>query len=450
MDGFLKSRQHMIDIAKRQVEDENPRRKRRKVSGDPQNGYADSAPSRQTRSSVRRGGGNTTSLPPSQEIIAIDSDGDGEEEYMPSPKRQRTAHPPTEPDDGLVACPMCTQRMKEEFVFSHLDRCDGSSKTTQTPPPSLPKRLQPERQPPSPAKHLPHLNYSLLKDNALKKKLQELGIPTWGTRQLLTRRHRQWVDISNANSDSPRPKSTAQLLKELDTWERTQGGLAPGQGQTGPTGVMRKDFNGEEWTGRHKNQFDDLITQARAKRQKIATTEDKEDRLGLDGTNDESKVKNNEELPVATAGDAMEGILQQPPVQDYIEPNPTPTVHSSLKISTPPKCSPPPVTKMEFSPVASMLHTTAQDVRRRSSVIGAPPVLLNSVSVVENTLSGEEISHTAVQMPVSSQGQERRQSVSLPEKMGLHVEGTRTMPMFQVPESSIGKAESLSAGVGGD
>jgi len=30
-----------------------------------------------------------------------------------------------EPDDGLVSCPMCGQRMKEQAVFGHLDRCDG-------------------------------------------------------------------------------------------------------------------------------------------------------------------------------------------------------------------------------------------------------------------------------------------------------------------------------------
>lgn len=125
--------------------------------------------------------------------------------------------------------------------------------------------------PASPAKHLPHLNYSLLKDNPLKKKLQELGIPAWGTRQLMIRRHTQWVDIFNANSDSPRPRPNRELLKDLDTWERTQGGTAPGQGQTGPQGVMKKDFDGEAWTRKHKEGskgyagFDELIASAREK-----------------------------------------------------------------------------------------------------------------------------------------------------------------------------------------
>lgn len=32
-------------------------------------------------------------------------------------------------DDGLVACPICGRRMKNEFVFRHLDACTGSRPT---------------------------------------------------------------------------------------------------------------------------------------------------------------------------------------------------------------------------------------------------------------------------------------------------------------------------------
>jgi len=34
------------------------------------------------------------------------------------------------PDDGLVKCPICSKRMKEEAVYSHLDQCDGETKPT--------------------------------------------------------------------------------------------------------------------------------------------------------------------------------------------------------------------------------------------------------------------------------------------------------------------------------
>lgn len=35
-------------------------------------------------------------------------------------------------DDGLVPCPICNRRMKEETVFSHLDQCDGSNPSDRT------------------------------------------------------------------------------------------------------------------------------------------------------------------------------------------------------------------------------------------------------------------------------------------------------------------------------
>lgn len=35
-----------------------------------------------------------------------------------------------QPDDGLVKCPICSRRMKEEAVYSHLDQCDGETKST--------------------------------------------------------------------------------------------------------------------------------------------------------------------------------------------------------------------------------------------------------------------------------------------------------------------------------
>jgi E3 ubiquitin-protein ligase RAD18 len=34
------------------------------------------------------------------------------------------------PDDGLVKCPICSRRMKEEAVYPHLDQCDGEPKLT--------------------------------------------------------------------------------------------------------------------------------------------------------------------------------------------------------------------------------------------------------------------------------------------------------------------------------
>ena len=129
-------------------------------------------------------------------------------------------------------------------------------------------RDRPSVIPNKPLERLPKLTYSLLKDNALKKKFGELGIPSWGSRSLMIRRHTEWVNLWNANCDSSRPRSKRELLQELDIWERSQGGHAPSQGGAvgGPSSVMRKDFDGAGWVANHEVDFKQLISSARATR----------------------------------------------------------------------------------------------------------------------------------------------------------------------------------------
>ncbi len=67
----------------------------------------------------------------------------------------------------------------------------------------------------------------MLKESALRKKLAELGLSTAGNRQLLERRHKEWLMLWNANCDSAHPKRRSELLQDLETWERTMGSRAP-------------------------------------------------------------------------------------------------------------------------------------------------------------------------------------------------------------------------------
>lgn len=53
-------------------------------------------------------------------------------------------------------------------------------------------------------------------------------------------------------------------MRELDTWERTQGmNAAPPTSQTNP--VASKDFNAAEWSTNHNDEFKLLIANARKK-----------------------------------------------------------------------------------------------------------------------------------------------------------------------------------------
>lgn len=114
---------------------------------------------------------------------------------------------------------------------------------------------------------LPQLNYSLLKDTALRKKLSELGISNGGPKDLLIRRHTEWVNLVNANCDSPKPKTKRELVHELELWDRTQGRqiLLNCSGAGSASSVMSKNFDGAAWASNHGNNFQALIAQARRK-----------------------------------------------------------------------------------------------------------------------------------------------------------------------------------------
>lgn len=112
---------------------------------------------------------------------------------------------------------------------------------------------------------LPQLNYSLLKDTALRKKLSELGIPSGGSKALLIRRHTEWVNLVNANCDSNKPRTKRDLLHELEIWDKTQGRqiMTNSSGTASTTSVMNKDFDGVAWAASHDNDFKTLIAKAR-------------------------------------------------------------------------------------------------------------------------------------------------------------------------------------------
>jgi len=172
--------------------------------------------------------------------------------------------------------------MKPWQVDKHIDTsCPGSpqpaapaSRAQREMPGSLaPRPPAPSSRavgPPPPARtpeRLPALNYSILKDQALRKKMVELGLSTSGSRQLLERRHKEWVTIWNANCDSARPKARMELFHDLDVWERTLGGRAPVTLSTHRGAQIRdKDFDGTAWAAKHDTSFKDLIANARRTR----------------------------------------------------------------------------------------------------------------------------------------------------------------------------------------
>jgi len=96
------------------VDEKNSARSRGKRKLDVEERVDPRYPKRQTRSSSRR----VTPSANSSEIIVLDSEDEQDEEFVPEKEQP-------DPSDGLVACPICKVRMKEELVFAHLDRCQS-------------------------------------------------------------------------------------------------------------------------------------------------------------------------------------------------------------------------------------------------------------------------------------------------------------------------------------
>ncbi|PNS18785.1 DNA repair protein rad18 [Sphaceloma murrayae] len=221
--------------------------KRRRTHKD--DGATSPSSQRQTRSRTK------TQHNASAEVTVIDDDeedGNYEEE--------------SQPDDGLVPCPMCGGRMKEEAVFTHLDRCDGipsDRKKSQTP--VIPLQLKPQSRPPSqPQERLSELSYGMMSDAQIRRKMKDMGIQNTGSKELMVRRHKEWVSLWNSNCDSARPKSKRELLHELDMWERSQGGLARDSHGT-LNGIMKKDFDAKAYASSHSDDFSRLIQEAKKK-----------------------------------------------------------------------------------------------------------------------------------------------------------------------------------------
>ena len=338
-EGVLKELQNLAQSTVSQPFSNGDRKaKRRKISHDGEK-IEETSSGRSTRSRTKKAIESSQDLSEhkiAQPVEVIDdSEDDGSEyEQEGSPAVQGSFAP----GDGLVPCPMCNKRMKEEAVFSHLDRCTGSSAAV-SPVPSHPDRFKQRssvtiaaagRRDSAPAlqERLPTINYSLFKDQALRNKLKDLGIPNWGSKQLLQRRHTEWLNLWNANCDSRHPRSKRELLGDLETWERTQGGHAPSNGgsnmmfisgpghtaQASANDVGEKDFDKTGWSKSHEDDFKDLIRQARAKRVAGATT------AAATSSSPTAEQQGQKRSPTVLADDSAHGLPSTAQNWPAIEP----------------------------------------------------------------------------------------------------------------------------------
>jgi len=156
--------------------------------------------------------------------------------------------------------------MTVQAVEAHIDSCTG------VPPP--PKSLDPATSKRNPTtslpaitskpilkpKPLPHPHYASIKDIQLRKKLSEQGLYTGGSRPQMEKRWSEFVIANNANCDAKSPKTRSELRRQMEVWERTQGGIDREGAQ-----IKDKNFDGLAWGAKHGNVFNDLAALARSK-----------------------------------------------------------------------------------------------------------------------------------------------------------------------------------------
>ncbi|OAP62597.1 hypothetical protein AYL99_01824 [Fonsecaea erecta] len=270
------------------VEHESQRpKKRRKVAPEPASNGVERRSTRSQSKRIASDAASQQSLASTQEVID-DSEEEGsvyeDSESHRSPHFMNGNGNP-EPQDGLVQCPCCHRRMKEAVINLHLDKCiqgdsstpmDDAGSSSSPAPPSNSRHVAPPgtiayaQRSSKQLDRLPFINYSLLNDNSLRRKLRDLGIPDYGSKDLMRRRHTEWVNLWNANCDSTHPVTKRELLRELKIWEDTLGRQLE---KSSNTGFMAKDFDRERHVKTQKSNFDELIRQARSRKSKASEEE---------------------------------------------------------------------------------------------------------------------------------------------------------------------------------
>lgn len=194
-------------------------------------------------------------------------------------------------DDGLAECPICLKRLPvREIESTHIEACINGTSTTPKPSPKVNRILPFSQASPSkrqiglnlfhttgtssrgpsgaaPPQRLPKLNYHSMKETALRNKLSELGIPNHGSKSQMQARHAEWVMMVNANADAKYPRSKRELLVELDSWERAS--------KTKLTKPDKGDFDKEQWMANNKDQYAELLANARKRRKTGPAPENK-------------------------------------------------------------------------------------------------------------------------------------------------------------------------------
>jgi hypothetical protein len=221
--------------------------------------------------------------------------------------------------DGRVECPICSKRVKEASINLHIDRgCPDEPSTPKSQrfssvsSPSRRPLRNAENNPEKPLERLAQVNYGMMNENKVRKKALDLGLIGAGNKPIMEKRITEWITLWNANCDATFPKTKAELRREMDMWERTQGVYAPSS-STGNQ-IKSKDFDAAAWSTQHDASFKDLIANARKKAQaakSVSTSSDKPDTPVPDSNLEKSSSKPQETFMPSSISDFTSNRVDQ-------------------------------------------------------------------------------------------------------------------------------------------
>lgn len=169
-------------------------------------------------------------------------------------KRTRTNYTETlvSSDDIQVECPVCQAMLPGAAINRHLDNNCNDTGANGGNWLGTKKKTKPLRK-------IQRVNQASESVANVRRKLQDEGLSTSGSKQTLFRRYDEWVTLWNANVDNKTPRSKSDIKDDLRRWETTV--VANENAQ--PVKMTIKNIDDRQWVQKHKEDYDYLIEQAR-------------------------------------------------------------------------------------------------------------------------------------------------------------------------------------------
>lgn len=200
-------------------------------------------------------------------------------------------------DDNLAECPICGVFMPlDEIQGSHIDNClkkpekksnimNNSSKPVQSKTitgffdKSMVHDVQLQPKNIKNKQRMANLDTSI-STSKLKEKLNLLHLSTSGSRNQMESRMKEYINLYNANLDSLTPVNDRVLADKLQRWEvlinsKSEKNNVNNRLSSSPPitydehTIKRQKIEANQWVNKHKDQYSELIKQARSNMRKV-------------------------------------------------------------------------------------------------------------------------------------------------------------------------------------